>query len=262
MPPAAVVLGPGDTSRPCDGVRVDPGARRRLQPCSRQHARTIATLPSSAMRRHASHWAFRPTSRSSQKLCSRSATSRERLVELLGRDELAAVGEQRSFLEAEGVDRPERTRQEYSALRRPSSSSTRSAMAGYSSAKLVRSRRASSRTAASSSLVLGVGTPSRLAGGRAAQVAPEFAGKHIAKRDGAQLGERLRLRQARARGATGSASSARASPPSHRSRRRAHHSRATRQEARRSRRCRGRSILRIDGGSAEDVSDAARARSS
>src|SRR2546422_398143 len=50
------------------------------------------------------------------------------------------------------------------ALRRPSSSSTRSASAAYASGKPVRMRRPSSRSAASSSLVLGLGTPSRHAG--------------------------------------------------------------------------------------------------
>ena len=57
------------------------------------------------MRRQASHWAFRPTSRSSQKLCSRSAMIASASSNLLRRDEIAAMRQQRALFKTECVDR-------------------------------------------------------------------------------------------------------------------------------------------------------------
>ena len=71
-------------------------------------ARTeFATLPSSAMRRHASHWAFRPTSRSSQKLCSRWSTSRSASSNFFAATSAPQCARSARFLEAERVDRSE-----------------------------------------------------------------------------------------------------------------------------------------------------------
>ena len=114
------------------GVGVDPSTRPL--PAFVTAARTaIATAPSSAMRRHASHWAFRPTSRSSQKLCSRSLT-----MASASSNRCAAMRSPQCARSARSskrnVSMDPRASAGSFAVRSPSSSSTRSASAAYASA--------------------------------------------------------------------------------------------------------------------------------
>lgn len=115
------------------------------------------------MRRAASQYAFRPTSRSSQKLCSRPATSLRASAKF--RPAIRSLACRRSTRSSKRkASMPPSVPAGRSTFLRPSSSSTRSARGSYTFAYPVRRSRARSRAAASSSLDDGFAMPSRDAG--------------------------------------------------------------------------------------------------
>ena len=144
-------------------------------------ARPLA--PSSAISRQASHWAWRRTSRSTQKLWPRPATTSSAVEYSLVGNQLARhAASKRSLLEAEGVDRAQVRRRPDPRLARPRSCSTLSASVDVG----IGMARPQALGDVADALDLLLGSALRHHADRlrrlAGQVSPELVDQHIAQR--------------------------------------------------------------------------------